>query len=258
MCRFWSSAQDGASVECRCLRWWFTLRMRGEARACPALVLPGFKVLPREYGVGMTSGGASLRRHGLRFWQDPGQALPIPARHRARNLPRRTIRVRVFPHPNDEPASGAQECVRFCVPIAIGLNFLDPPGPVALRRRAMDRAAVPEASIDEYGHSGSSKHDVRSPAPHVGKGRMVYAKPKAGTMEHATQRTLGLSVRSALIDHSGSGLHVPGLRLFLGHESPPKVSRDSSPCADRDLKPRTYGTHRITNPHPFREVSSWH
>jgi hypothetical protein len=73
--------------------------------------------------------------------------------------------VLMFPHANDLPAERLEPPIRIGIPMPICFDLLAPPVGVGLRQSAVDRAAVPEATIHEHGNARRGKDDINATAP---------------------------------------------------------------------------------------------
>ena len=69
-------------------------------------------------------------------------------------------RILVLPHPHDGPARLAQPAIGVCISGLVRLKLLPPPVLVRARHRAVIRAAVPEASVDEDGDPRPAEDEV--------------------------------------------------------------------------------------------------
>ena len=66
----------------------------------------------------------------------------------------------VLPDAEDGPAAGAEGACDEAVAGAVGGDFLSPEGGVGLGPGGMERAAVPEAAVDENGEPACAKDEV--------------------------------------------------------------------------------------------------
>ena len=73
----------------------------------------------------------------------------------------------MLPNTDRLPPEFLQFLLHNTIPFFIAPEFFFPKGSVALRERAMHRAAVPKTAIDEQGHSKRGKHKIR-PAKNFG------------------------------------------------------------------------------------------
>src|SRR5688572_14980782 len=68
--------------------------------------------------------------------------------------------VFVFPDPHRLPTESSQPLIGISVPRSIGFDLLPPEISIALRPGSVLRAAVPKASVDEYGQSRARENDI--------------------------------------------------------------------------------------------------
>lgn len=73
---------------------------------------------------------------------------------------RRDAWILVLPHAQHQPTLFTQQTVTAAIPLPIGVDFVAPPLGVGLRRCAVIRAAVPEASVDLDGEPRPAEEDV--------------------------------------------------------------------------------------------------
>jgi len=111
----------------------------------------------------------------------------------------------VFPDPDDCPTSLAQCAVCEPVTFPVAGDLARPVGGVAGGRPVMLGAAVPPASVDEYGYPGASEDHV-SGVPSSAQRPGVDEIPEAASMDQAPDGHLGGGVTTAI------GLHGPARR----------------------------------------------
>jgi hypothetical protein len=70
--------------------------------------------------------------------------------------------ILVLPHNNDAPSIGLQTSGGLYVPTFVRGNLVCPPFRVGLGRASVLDAAVPEATMDEYGHSSWLENEIGS------------------------------------------------------------------------------------------------
>jgi len=91
--------------------------------------------------------------------------LAFASRSQNRNDPFRSPNGRfVFPNTFDVPASLSQFAIGVEVAATVCFEFVGPPGSIGLRECAMDRAAVPETTVDKDGYFGAGENDIGSPS----------------------------------------------------------------------------------------------
>lgn len=101
--------------------------------------------------------------------------------------------VLVLPNSETAPPVLFEERVDSSITFSVGVQLVAPPLTVVLRKRGVFRAPVPEATVDEDGHSCSREHEV-SPASHERDRAAVDAVPEASPMQLPAQRQFGLGV----------------------------------------------------------------
>ena len=84
----------------------------------------------------------------------------------------------MFPDPDHTPAARDERLVVAAVAGNIDRKLGSPPFPVRTWKVSVLRARVPEASVDEHGHSRTREHDVGAAAD-AGSRLMVDAKPES-------------------------------------------------------------------------------
>lgn len=88
----------------------------------------------------------------------------------------------VFPEAHHRPASLGQHCVVSPVSRLVALNFRRPKLRIGDGPRCMLWAAVPEASVHEYGQPESWEHHVRL-APQIGNRTSMLPEPQTGSVK---------------------------------------------------------------------------
>ena len=99
----------------------------------------------------------------------------------------------MLPNPNGQPPRLCQQPVGVDIAFPIALNLWSPIFGVCARRLGVQRAAVPETSIDEDDDALRWKHDIRSSFGYAARGA-VDAVTKAHGVERSTQDEFGLGV----------------------------------------------------------------
>lgn len=168
------SAPDAvAAAQCRITRWlWVAI----SAASQPFLVSSEGEAVHDSY----------VRRQ---IAQDGGESL---------------VRFFVLPDPDDCPTDLLQPRGRVPVPLEVRLQLGLPPCSVVRRPGPVLWAAMPEATIDEYGNLPSGEHDVAPAAGHAREGSVHQVSiPEA--MEGAPQRDLRSGVASPLLRHPPRG-----------------------------------------------------
>lgn len=135
------------------------------------------------------------------------------ASDRSDNLLRGRQGVLVLPKAQHGPSVRFESARRRYVSTMVCLDFLPPVELVRRWLRAVDRTAVPEASVDEHGHPACRKRNIGSYWPAAGRSdRMIHAKTKTGAVKRRSQRALRSAVSTAIGSHD--------LPAHLGHVGP--------------------------------------
>lgn len=121
----------------------------------------------------------------------------------------------VLPYSDHRPTRGLQQPIRLGVPRLIPCNFLRPvPTIYRVFSAAVNRAPVPEATIEEHGDAGGPE-DYVGPAPQPGLTerwwRAIHPVAEALLVEHAPDGELGLSVPAALELHPAPDARADGV-----------------------------------------------
>ena len=69
----------------------------------------------------------------------------------------------VFPDANDGPSRSIQSGIGIAVADHVGGKFVDPPLGIVAWRGGMNRAAVPETTVDVHGYFAAWEYDVGAP-----------------------------------------------------------------------------------------------
>jgi len=114
------------------------------------------------------------------------------------------LRSLVFPYAVNLPTGRREHTVVASVTFDVGCELLSPPAGVRGGLRAMSRAAVPEAAVNENGDSRAYEDDVGS-TPYAGYGRVVDAVAQSALVQLSAKRQLGLRVAPTVGAHRGAG-----------------------------------------------------
>lgn len=109
----------------------------------------------------------------------------------------------VLPHADDRPAERGESCVRLPVALDVAIELRRPVVGVGLRRSAVDRAAVPEAAIDEDCDTGTREDDVR-PGAQGAVNPEIDSEAKATPVELSTDRELWRRANATVCHHDGA------------------------------------------------------
>jgi hypothetical protein len=93
----------------------------------------------------------------------------------------------MLPDADHSPASILKDCSRDLVSSAVSMDLLLPPIAVLLRPCPMNRASMPEATIDKDGDTSARKNDVGARSNTRGDGH-VYSKAKSLCMKKRPDR----------------------------------------------------------------------
>jgi hypothetical protein len=104
----------------------------------------------------------------------------------------------VLPHAKNPPAKLLERSVYLPVATLVPENLADPEILIGLGYRAVLRAAVPKASVDENGNAMSSKHYVWRPRQ---RSSAIYSISISGTMQCRSKRYLWRCSRSPDAGH---------------------------------------------------------
>jgi len=109
---------------------------------------------------GGQDGSASPKTaHDPTCWQTDGHRAP----ERGLDLISGGRGMVMFPETHNRPADGSKVLIRLPVPFSVLSEFARPPIVVLLWQRSVDRATVPEASVDKDRHTGASERQIASP-----------------------------------------------------------------------------------------------
>ena len=194
----------------------------------PGNPLHGRALGPVEH-VGNVSGSAPKRKPGFK----PGAA---EAGEEAAGVGGIEL---VAPDAEDGPAAGAEGAGDEAVAGAVGGDLFPPEGGVGLGRGGVERAAVPEAAVDEDGEPARAEDEVGSDAEFLQLQTFTFplersSPPPAGDAVGAKDRDepqLGGRIAAR-----ADGRHDGGAFSFredVGHGQPP-LPVDFAPVADRE------------------------
>lgn len=161
------------------------------------------------------------RDHAERY----GTVQSSPCEDQLRDGSRGQLWILVLPNADHRPAVTFQS--RSCrqVPTAVRFDFLCPVRLVRRGPRAVVRAPVPEAAVNEHRDATGWEHHIRSHGPRARRpDRKVDSEPKARAMERGPQRALGPAVAPAVRAHdlpAQLGHSRPRGRWFRGFAHPP-------------------------------------
>ena len=116
----------------------------------------------------------------------------------------------MLPEPHDGPTCASELLRRVAVALTVPLQLIAPLCGVGLRHRAMQRAAMPDASIDEDRDAMANEGDVGA-GPQIGEWLVVESKPKTASMKDQAKMSFGLDIASSDTLHAcriggGSGV----------------------------------------------------
>lgn len=125
----------------------------------------------------------------------------------------RPVRCLVFPDADHAPARLLEECGRLCIPLPIASYLLRPEAPVRHGRGVVDRAAMPEASVQEDCDARPNEQKISGRAQAL-QGSRRYAVAQATTVHGRPQSQLGRGVPSLVRLHRSADRRGgrPGLR----------------------------------------------
>jgi hypothetical protein len=101
----------------------------------------------------------------------------------------------VSPQPQRSPAGIRERGVVASIPRHVAVELGSPVLRVCFGVAPVNRAAMPETTVYEYGQTRPRKDDIW-PAPHPWKWLMVLAKPEAPAMKRGSQLTLHFALGS--------------------------------------------------------------
>lgn len=82
----------------------------------------------------------------------------------------------------------------------------------------MDRARMPEASIDEHGDASAREDNIGTHDTSWDAERQVLTKPQAPSMQLRTQRNLRARVAARITPHPRADLRAGGLWIWERHD----------------------------------------
>src|SRR5262249_39809026 len=109
-------------------------------------------------------------------------ALAAPAKDLLADACRHVVWCLVLPHPDDDPASGAERRRVPCVTVPVSLELRTPILRVRLGLRAVCRTRVPEAAIDEHSDALTREDPVRTRRGPTVTDLAVQAEPETGAV----------------------------------------------------------------------------
>ena len=158
--------------------------------------------------------------------------------------------ILVLPDADDLPPEIVKTLVGVSVPFNVLPDFPSPPFDIGLWPRPMDRAIVPEASIDEDCQTSTRKDDVGRTRT-AGKQPTLDTEAQSPLMQSGANEALGPIVRPPRRGHSAAGLvrRWNGSVECLSHVGvrPPVFVRQSCRPA---FSSNRYGAQRRRGSHP--------
>jgi hypothetical protein len=122
--------------------------------------------------------------------------------------------VLVFPDPYYSPAIPAQHLIDLSISFDVSPELRQPIRAIALWEDLVSRAAVPEASVQEHGHTRPREYHVGTNPSLTRKDCKILAEPEATPVEAGTQAQLRFRVSPPvrLADPSGRCIFGDGVR----------------------------------------------